>query len=176
MRAFQYFYINRTSHNGVGGFSMNCIVRKNMSKSVSDMLSTIEMLPELHNRISKIIVSSTDGIKLIEKYKNDDDVFMYCDPPYHHSTRGGTRYNVDMNDDLQEKFIDACIGSKSKLLISGYNCEAYKRLEENGFRRIDFVVHTIGGDMKKKDKTESLWMNYEIENENIDSDESEGLW
>ena len=79
-----------------------------------------------------------------------------------------------MDDDMQEKFIDACIKAKCKLLISGYACDAYKRLEENGFKRIDFVVHTVRGkkNITLKDKVESLWMNYEIEQKN-DSEESE---
>lgn len=173
-RAFEYFYVNRTSHNGIGGFSMNCVVRRNMSKSVSDMLTTIDNLFDFHNRISKTIISSTDGISLIEKYGASEKTFMYCDPPYHHSTRTETRYDVDMDDDMQEKFIDACIKAKCKLLISGYACDAYKRLEDNGFKRIDFVVHTVRGkkNITLKDKVESLWMNYEIEQKN-DSEESE---
>lgn len=172
-RAFEYFYINKTSHNGIGGFSMNLVVRRGMSKSVSDMLSSVDRLYDIHNRLSKVIVTSHDGIELMNKYKYNENVFMYCDPPYHQSTRTSTRYEVDMNDEMQEKFIDACIGSKCKLLISGYNCDTYKRLEDNGFKRIDFVVHTIGGDMKKKDKVESLWLNYNIYNKD---DMYEQLW
>lgn len=177
-RAFEYFYVNRTSHNGIGGFSLNCSVRRNMSKSVSDMLSTIDMLPKLHNRLSRVIVSSTDGTKLIEKY-NTEDVFLYCDPPYHHSTRGTARYDIDMDNECQERFIDACINSKSKILISGYACDAYKRLEDNGFTRVDFVVHTVSNDMQKKDKTESLWMNYDVKHQKnaIDCEKNENsLW
>lgn len=173
-RAFEYFYINKTSHNGIGGFSMNLIVRRGMSKSVSDMLSSVDRLYDIHNRLSKVIVTSHDGIELIKKYKDNENVFMYCDPPYHQSTRTSTRYEVDMDNDMQEKFIDACIGSKCKLLISGYNCDAYKRLENNGFRRIDFIVHTIGGDMKKKDKVESLWLNYDINSADLEKNDS--LW
>lgn len=172
-RAFEYFYVNKTSHNGIGGFSINTIVRRNMSKSVSDMLSSIDRLQDLHIRLSKVIVSSEDGISLIDKYGQRDNVFMYCDPPYHQSTRTATRYDVDMDDDIQERFIDSCINAKCKLLISGYNCDAYKRLEDNGFKRIDFVVHTIGGDMKKKDKVESLWLNYQLSE---DVSDFEPLW
>lgn len=161
-RAFEYFYVNKTSHNGIGGFSVNCSVRRNMSKCVSDMLSTIDHLPELHERFSRVIVSSEDGVGLVEKYGGFENTFMYCDPPYHHSTRTSARYAVDMMDDVQERFIDACIKAKCKLLISGYACDAYRRLEDNGFHRVDFVVHTISGDMQKKDKVESLWMNYEL--------------
>ena len=64
-RAFYFFYVNRTSHIGVGGFSVNTCIRRKMSKSVSDFLSCIDRLPELHNRLSKVIVMNTNGIELI---------------------------------------------------------------------------------------------------------------
>lgn len=168
-RAFKFFYVNRTSRNGIGGFSINTCIRRNMSKSCSDMLSTIEGLPKLHDRLSKVIVTNQDGIKLINKYSQREDTFIYADPPYHQSTRTETRYNVDMNDDEQERFIDECVNAKCKILISGYDCEAYKRLEENGFIKIKFVIHTMSGDHKtKKDKVECLWFNYFDELENVD--------
>lgn len=169
-RAFKFFYVNRTSRNGIGGFSINTCIRRNMSKSCSDMLSTIEGLPKLHDRLSKVIVTNQDGIKLINKYSQREDVFIYADPPYHQSTRTETRYNVDMNDDEQERFIDECVNAKCKILISGYDCEAYKRLEENGFIKIKFIVHTMSGNRKtKKDKVEYLWMNYKTELEDVDN-------
>jgi len=162
-RAFKFFYVNRTSRNGIGGFSINTCIRRNMSKSCSDFLSTIEGLPKLHDRLSKVIVTNQDGIKLINKYSQREDVFIYADPPYHQSTRTETRYNVDMNDDEQENFIDECVNAKCKILISGYDCDAYKRLEENGFIKIKFIVHTMSGNRKtKKDKIEYLWLNYKI--------------
>ena len=169
-RAFKFFYVNRTSRNGIGGFSINTCIRRNMSKSCSDMLSTIEGLPKLHDRLSKVIVTNQDGIKLINKYSQREDVFIYADPPYHQSTRTEIRYNVDMNDDEQENFIDECINAKCKILISGYDCDAYKRLEENGFIKIKFIVHTMSGNRKtKKDKVECLWMNYKTELEDVDN-------
>lgn len=169
-RAFKFFYVNCTSHNGIGGFSINTCVRRCMSKSCSDFLSTIEGLPKLHDRLSKVIVTNQDGIKLINKYSQREDVFIYADPPYHQSTRTETRYNVDMNDDEQERFIDECVNAKCKILISGYDCDAYKRLEENGFIKIKFIVHTMSGNRKtKKDKVEYLWMNYKTELEDVDN-------
>lgn len=169
-RAFKFFYVNRTSRNGIGGFSINTCIRRNMSKSCSDMLSTIEGLPKLHDRLSKVIVTNQDGIKLINKYSQREDVFIYADPPYHQSTRTETRYNVDMNDDEQERFIDECVNAKCKILISDYDCDAYKRLEENGFIKIKFIVHTMSGNRKtKKDKVEYLWMNYKTELEDVDN-------
>lgn len=160
-RAYYFFYVNRTSHNGVGGFSQNLIPRRNMAKSISDFLSSIDRLYELHQRLSRVIVLNTDGIELIKKY-NRDNVFFYHDPPYHQSTRTSTRYKVDMSNELQNKFIDTVISCKNtKHLISGYKCDEYLKLEENGFKRIDFEVNTIGGNMKPKTKIESLWLNYD---------------
>lgn len=158
-RSFYYFYVNRSSHNGIGGLSTNLIHRRKMSKSVSDYLSSIDGLYEFHQRISKVIILNRDGTELIKKYSNDD-TFIYCDPPYHHSTRTAARYPVDMNDEKQKEFLNAVIESKSKILISGYNCKEYEVLEQNGFKRIDFEVKTMGGDFNPKTKIESLWMNY----------------
>lgn len=159
-RAFCFFYVNRTSHNGVGGFSKNTYIRRGMSKSISDFLSSIDRLPELHNRLSRVIVTNTNGVDLVQKY-NASNVFLYCDPPYEQSTRTSTRYNVDMDRQGHIDFLNACIESKAKILISGYHCELYDVLEENGFKKISFNVKTISGNFTPKTKTEYLYYNYE---------------
>jgi DNA adenine methylase len=158
-RAVYFFYVNRTSHNGVGGFSLNTYIRRNMSKAVSDYLSSIDRLPELHNRLSRVIVSNMDGINLIEKYKNNERALIYCDPPYEQSTRTSARYNVDMNKDGHIRFLDTVINSKSKIIISGYDCDLYDQLIENGFKKIHFNVKTINGKFKPITKQETLWIN-----------------
>lgn len=159
-RAFYFFYVNRVSHNGNGGFSMNTAIRRGMSKAVSDYLSCIDRLPELHDRLSRVIVSNTDGVELIKKYKDREDVLIYCDPPYEQSTRSGARYKVDMDEVHQIKFIEAVTESKSMILISGYECELYDSLIEKGFEKIQFNVNTIDTKFNPKTKTETLYKNY----------------
>lgn len=158
-RTFYFYYVNRTSHNGVGGFSMNTSIRRNMSKSVSDFLSSIDRLPELHERLSRVIVSNMDGVKLINKY-NTENCLIYADPPYEQSTRTNVRYKVDMNREKQIEFLDSVIKSKAKILISGYECELYNILTDNGFSKINFEVKTVDGNFNKKTKVETLWKNY----------------
>lgn len=160
-RAFYFFYVNRTSHNGIGGFSVNTHIRRGMSKAVSDFLSSIDRLPELHDRLSKVIVSNVDGVNLIKKY-NKPNILIYCDPPYEQSTRTDARYKVDMDREGHINFINAVIESESKILISGYDCELYDKLTENGFTKIQFDVKTMDGNFNKKTKTETLWRNYSI--------------
>lgn len=157
-RAFHFFYVNRTSRNGIGGFSINPTLRRKMSKSASDYLSAVDRLPELHDRLSKTIVRNMCGIKLIKSY-NKSNVFMYLDPPYAWETRTSTRYPVDMAPQQQKMLVDVLLESNSKILLSGYECEEYKRLLPN-FTKVDYVVNTVDGTGKKKSKIECLWRNY----------------
>ena len=158
-RAFCFFYVNRTSHNGVGGFSRNTYIRRGMSKSISDFLSSIDRLDVLHDRLSRVIVTNTDGIELINKY-NGSNVFLYCDPPYEQSTRTSTRYKVDMDRKQHVEFLHAAMVSDAKILISGYDCELYSLLEKGGWKKVSFDVKTIDGNFKPKTKTEYLFYNY----------------
>lgn len=158
-RAYAFFYVNRTSHNGIGGFSINKVVRRNMSKSVSDYLSAVDRLPELHNRLSRLIVTNKDGVELIKNNSNERTL-IYADPPYEHSTRTLARYDVDMNRDKHMEFLDVVINSKSKIVVSGYDNELYDILEENGFTKTHFEVNTVSGQRKPKTKIETLWKNF----------------
>ena len=160
-RAYWFYTANRLSINGIGGFATNMLVRRGMAKSVSDFLSSIDRMPELHERFKHLIVYNRDALELMDKY-NLPNCFMYCDPPYVWSTRGETRYDIDQDDDFHKRFVDKCISSKAKILISGYDNPIYKKLEENGFTKVEFNVNTIDGNRKPKTKTETLWRNYDL--------------
>lgn len=157
-RAFYFFYTNRTSHNGVGGISINNIIRRNMGKSISDYLSAVDRLEELHQRLSKVLILNRDGVELIRRYSGDD-IFIYCDPPYHQDTRTSARYQEDMDNEKQIDFLNSVVNSKSKILISGYKNDIYDEYL-SGWDEINFDVNTMTGSFKKKVKTETLWKNY----------------
>lgn len=156
-RAYKFLYVNRTSFNGVGGFSVTLTTKKGLTRSVSDYIGMIEHLPEVHNRLRNVVVENRDILELIEKYDNYN-VFFYLDPPYIQSTRTSSqKYEVEMTDDEHLKMIDLILKCKGKFLISGYNHNIYKKLEDNGFKRIDF---------ESNNRIESLWKNYG-NNENL---------
>lgn len=160
-RAYRFYYVNRVAYNGVGSFS--CIVnavRGGMSKSVSDMLSSIERLEDIHLRLRSVIVENVDAITLIDKF-DKENVLFYLDPPYHHSTRTVARYDVDMDDEGQERLVQALLNVKrASVLLSGYDCTLYNRLMDDGWYRYDFEVKTQTSRRESKNKTESLWRNY----------------
>ena len=106
-----------------------------------------------------LIVTNKDGIDLVKKY-NTENTFLYLDPPYVQSTRTSARYIEDMDDETHNRLIDACIGSKAKILISGYDNPLYDRLTDSGFTKYQFDVNTIGADKKPKVKVETIWKNY----------------
>lgn len=160
-RAYYYFYVNRTSVNGIGGFSVKSVIRRNISKSTSDYLSAIDNLEYYHKRLSNVIITNKDAIELIKKY-NSNDVFIYLDPPYVQSTRTKARYECDMTDDKHQEMLNEIIDSKSNILLSGYDNDMYNILINNGWNKYSFKVNTVTGKNKPKEKIETLWYNYEI--------------
>ena len=86
---------------------------------------------------------------------------MYCDSPYANETRSAGRYKHDFTDEDQNKYLKTLINVKNaKVLVSGYKCDRYQVLEENGYNRIDMEIKTQNNNRKGKSKIESLWMNY----------------
>lgn len=128
-RAYKFLYVNRSSFNGVGGFSTTMIVRRNMSKSTSDFLSMIDKLPEIHNRLSSVIIEHRDIFNLLDKY-NKENVFMYLDPPYVKETRLSNQlYECEMTDEQHLQLCEKLLIFKGKILLSGYDNEIYKILD-----------------------------------------------
>lgn len=158
-RAFYYWYFNRTSHNGIGGLSVNGCIRRNMSKSTSDFLSCIDRLKELHDRLSAVIILNRDALEVMKQY-DASNTFYYLDPPYSWETRGSTRYAVDFSPAQQVGLVDSLLTAKAQVLVSGYANQEYTRLERAGWQKIDFDKNTIGGGFKPKTVVESLWRNY----------------
>lgn len=158
-RAYYFIYVNRTSFNGVGGFSVTRCVRRSMSKSVSDYLSMIDKLSEIHNRLSTVVIEHKDIMDLIDRY-DSEDVFMYLDPPYVRSTRkSSTTYEVEMTDDEHRLFCERLLTFKGKVLISGYDNEIYDILSNSDkFKKVSFKSPN-----SKSDAIETLWMNYDCE-------------
>jgi len=158
-RAYSFFISNRLSINGRGQVFSKSVweVRRGMGKRVSDLLSIIDHLEEFHQRISRITVANEDGVKLIKK-SDRENVFIYCDPPYVWDTRSSKyRYPCDMDNNEQQRFIDAVLQmKKAKILISGYENPIYKQLEANGFSTAIIYVHP------KRSQKESVWYNYAI--------------
>jgi DNA adenine methylase len=166
-RAYYFFIVNRMSYSGnMASFGKNYCIRRNMSKSTSDILSTIDGLDKIHNRISPMIILNRDGNKLIEENCQYDNTFFFLDPPYAWETRTSTRYPVDFTPEQQIELVNILTNENThaKFLLCGYDNELYENVlvKEHGWNKYLYNVNTVSGSNQAKTKTEVLWYNYEI--------------
>lgn len=154
-RAYMYFYVNRTSFNGTGAFTIDSARRRNMAKSTSDYLSAIDSLLALHERLSTVVISHKHIFDILKRYKTSN-VFMYLDPPYVPDTRvAKNAYEVEMTAEEHEQMAKMLAETDAKILLSGYDNEIYRRILEPKFSRIESfspLAHT--------GKVEVIWKNY----------------
>ena len=106
-------------------------------------------------------------MEVIERH-DDEDALFYCDPPYPHEVRGDTNsYGHEMTDEEHRELAEKLRKCDGKVAVSGYKCELYRELfEEHGWNRIDAdekTMHTT-----KDTRQESLWINYEPINRDIE--------
>lgn len=101
-------------------------------------------------------IECRDAIEVIEKY-NNDNVFMYIDPPYVLSTRYRDYYKHELSDEDHIKLLEVINKSKAKIMLSGYDNEIYSRYL-NEWTKLSFKVAGEKGIIK----VETLWMNYDI--------------
>ena len=117
-----------------------------------------ESIAGMAARLKQVQIENRPALELMEDF-NHENVLMYLDPPYVLSTRAGRKqYRYEMSDQEHEDMLEKAIRSKAKIMISGYDCELY-----------DFFI----GDWNKvqitaraqdnKRRTETLWMNYDLE-------------
>jgi DNA adenine methylase len=163
-RARRFFIRARQVRTGLAqtaslGRWANCknTSRAGMSGVVSRWLGSVEMLPEIAERLLRVQIENRPAIEAIRLYDSKDTLF-YCDPPYLHGTRGDSKaYLFEMTDHEHATLAKALEGVQGKAAVSGYRCDLMDEFYK-GWRRFDAPskqCHSI-----KKSRCESLWMNY----------------
>lgn len=183
-RAYRFFVVARMSFGGNfaqgWGFSVKTI-SKNLPSEVSKWLSAIETLPEFHQRIMQVQIENLPAIECIEKYGsawNYDNSFIYLDPPYLPSTRRKGKYRYEMTYKDHEELVNYLIETRTrnKYMLSGYDNDLYRKLEENGFKKIcwDIGCSAVGRTRQlniwsknatrkfNQRRIDCIWINYDI--------------
>lgn len=157
VRAYYFIYVNRTSYNGIGGFTVNKSIRKGKSKSLRDYESCIENLPKVHKRMCSVIIHNRDVFDIIDKY-DSKDTFFYLDPPYVQSTRkSNQKYDVEFSDTQHKKLVKRLLKVQGKVLLSGYDNKYYDKLIKMGWNKSSFKSNN-GNSVA----TETIWYSYKI--------------
>jgi len=112
-KAYQYFYLNRTSFSGImnkprWGYKLGSSV------TPEKWIGRIEPVSE---KIKKTKLTSLDFVKVINK-KSKNNVLIYCDPPYYKVSKG--IYKNEFNQKNHEDLCNVLKNTKFKFILS-YN-------------------------------------------------------
>lgn len=126
----------------------------NPAKAWAELPETIKRAAE---RLKGVQIENLPATELIKRY-DTPDVFIYADPPYLHGTRKNYLYKHEMTDLEHEELLKVLIEHPGKVLISGYDNELYNRMLPE-WKKVQKDTRAEGG----RKRTETLWMNYDIE-------------
>lgn len=147
--------------------------RKSFSKGKTTFNYKMDILTnlfEVQSRLQNVDIRQGDGVALIDSLKDDEDTFLFLDPPYVADTRAkGARnvYGKEMSDPEQIRLLKSIQHTKNKVLLCGYESTLYdKYLLPHGYKRYklcDIVKSCQFIEGRKKDIAEEyIWVNYEL--------------
>ena len=130
----------------------------NPAKAWGELPETLKMATE---RLKGVQIENLPAVELIKRY-DTEDVFIYADPPYLHGTRKNYLYKHEMKDADHEELLNVLVKHPGKILLSGYDNAMYNDILQ-GWNKVQNHTRAEGG----RARTETLWMNYEVENGQI---------
>jgi DNA adenine methylase len=148
---------------------------RNLSSSriTSSWVARLAALEDWHRRLARAMIDNRDALEVIEYWDTPDAVF-YVDPPYHPETRSqsGHHYAVEAQHDHHERLVDLLLRCKGAVVLSGYEHEVYRPLEDAGWEILKFrtSAHSAvrsrtsptrgpGNALKHVARTECVWRN-----------------
>ena len=134
--------------------------RRRMNGNVSEWLSAVDGLPEVHARLRRVLVEKMPALDIIKREDTAGTLF-YCDPPYLHETRTSKdAYSYEMNEQEHKDLLPLLLECKGKVMLSGYPSELYDTQLKSWTRHtFDLPNNAAGGEVKRR-MTEVLWCNF----------------
>lgn len=163
-RAARFFVRCRQSRGGQFKCFATLIrsrTRRGMQDHVSAWWNAIEGLPEVHNRLGRVVILNHDALDVIRQ-QDGAEVCFYCDPPYVHESRESADvYAHEMNRSDHEELLRVLAGIKGRFLLSGYPSRLYDvAADRYGWRRHEFQIVNNASSKEEKDvETECVWTN-----------------
>lgn len=131
-------------------------------KGIASIMSS--PLGKVAERLLGVQIENKPAVELIREYDTPHTLF-YCDPPYPHESRNGSKdYTHEMTDDDHRELAAVLHGIKGKAAISGYECPLYDELYADWWKHTapEKVASSTSGINGKGDvRQEVLWTNYD---------------
>jgi DNA adenine methylase len=161
--AVAFFVDCRQSRSGLmKGFTpvTRSRTRREMNGNVSEWLSAVDGLPEVHARLRRVLIENMPAVDLIRREDAPFTLF-YCDPPYLHETRKATEaYAFEMTEANHQELLDVLRQCKGKVMLSGYPSKLYDDALTGWNRHpFDLANHAANGKEKRRE-TEVVWCNF----------------
>ncbi len=140
--------------------------RAGMAGAVSRWLGSVEGLAEIAQRLLRVQIENAPAIDVIRRFDSPKTLF-YCDPPYVHEARSDTNaYAYEMSDDEHCELSEVLHKVEGKVALSGYHSNLMDQLYGD-WKYIEAPTKrahstNTGADNNKQNRTEILWVNYEI--------------
>ena len=134
---------------------------KNVNGDLNKLPQSIE---EWKERFLKVRLECDDWEKVLKRY-DSPDTFFFADPPYRLSLIDRKLYRCDMTDEQHIKLLQALNKVQGKVMLCGYDSPLYAQYLK-GWKRIEFPT-TAMMSKKKPKRVESLWLNYDISDEQL---------
>lgn len=163
--ALYLFVMFRQSRQGLGesfATMSRSRTRRGMNEQVSSWLTAVEGLPEAHERLKRVVISSCDAYEIIGR-EDSGDTFFYCDPPYLQSTRQSKKcYRFEMTEEQHMSLLGRLGTIEGCFILSGYRSDLYDTMANKfGWDRVDIEIDNKASSKKSKSKVvECLWKNY----------------
>lgn len=137
--------------------------RRGMNEQVSAWLNAVEGLPEVHERLRRVVILNRDALDVIRQQDGKNTLF-YLDPPYLHETRSTTNEygDFEMTEEQHRELLTTLVSIEGKFLLSAYPSQLYKEFELlYGWKKQEFTLPNNASSGKKKPlMTECVYMNY----------------
>lgn len=108
-------------------------------------------------RLKEAQIENVNAVELIKRY-DDENTLIYCDPPYLQSLRKKNMYKCEMTDAEHIELLETIKQSKSKVVISGYDCDLYNDMLKDWETAEIKTTAQMG-----LYRTEKLWLNFETD-------------
>ena len=153
-----------------GNWARAAISMRGESAVIGSWKSIISRLGYIYDRLSGVLIEQRDARETL-KYWDGPSTVHYVDPPYVHDTRvEETYYAHEMTNEEHEGLIDTMLGCTGQIVVSGYDAPIYHRLDDNGWRRVEFRTHMTASQRGKGEtwdretkprgeRTEVVWLN-----------------
>jgi DNA adenine methylase len=134
--------------------------RREMNGNVSEWLSAVDGLPDIHARLRRVLIENIPAIDLIQR-EDTPGTLLYCDPPYLHETRKApTAYEFEMTEADHEELLHVLCQCTGKVMLSGYPSELYDRRLAGWSRHTFDLPNNAAMGKEKRRETEVLWCNF----------------